>query len=54
MNSFGMRERTVETWQIQYYPVKGIMVVGGALILLATISKLYKDIKMFNQLGREA
>lgn len=54
MNSLGMRERTLETWQIQYYPVKGIMVVGGILILLATFSKLYKDIKMFNQLGREA
>ncbi len=54
MNSLGMRERTVETWQIQYYPVKGLMVVGGILITLAAISKLYKDIKMFNQLGRNA
>ncbi len=54
MNSLGMRERTVETWQIQYYPVKGIMVVGGILITLAAISKLYKDIKHFNQLGRNA
>jgi TRAP-type mannitol/chloroaromatic compound transport system permease small subunit len=54
LNSFGMRERTVETWQIQYYPVKGIMVVGAVLIILATISKLYKDIKHFNRLGREA
>jgi TRAP-type mannitol/chloroaromatic compound transport system permease small subunit len=54
MNSLGMRERTLETWQIQYYPVKGIMVVGGVLILLAAVSKLYKDIKIFNKLGREA
>ncbi|MCB2215387.1 TRAP transporter small permease subunit [Desulfofustis glycolicus] len=54
MNSLGMRERTVETWQIQYYPVKGIMVVGSILITLAAISKLYKDIKLFNQLGRNA
>ncbi|BDD87905.1 TRAP transporter small permease subunit [Desulfofustis limnaeus] len=54
INSFGMRERTVETWQIQYYPVKFIMIVGAVLIILATISKLYKDIKQFNRLGREA
>lgn len=52
MDSFGMRERTLETWQIQYYPVKAMMLVGGILITLATISKLYKDIKRFNQLGR--
>lgn len=54
MNSFGMRERTMETWQIQYYPVKAMMFLGGILITLATISKLYKDIKRFNQLGRSA
>lgn len=54
MDSIGMRERTMETWQIQYYPVKTMMFVGGILITLATISKLYKDIKRFNQLGRSA
>ena len=54
MDSIGMRERTMETWQIQYYPVKAMMFVGGILIVLATISKLYKDIKRFNQLGRGA
>lgn len=54
MDSIGMRERTMETWQIQYYPVKTMMVVGAILITLATISKLYKDIKRFNQLGRSA
>ena len=54
MDSIGMRERTMETWQIQYYPVKTMMFVGGILILLATASKLYKDIKRFNQLGRSA
>ena len=54
MDSFGMRERTMETWQIQYYPVKAMMFLGGILITLATISKLYKDIKRFNQLGRSA
>ena len=54
MDSIGMRERTMETWQIQYYPVKAMMLVGGILIVLATVSKLYKDIKRFNQLGRRA
>jgi TRAP-type mannitol/chloroaromatic compound transport system permease small subunit len=54
MDSIGMRERTMETWQIQYYPVKAMMLVGGVLITLAAISKLYKDIKRFNQLGRSA
>lgn len=54
MDSWGMRERTMETWQVHYYPVKASMVLGGILILLATISKLYKDIKRFNQLGRSA
>lgn len=54
MDSFGMRERTMETWQIQYYPVKAMMLVGGVLITLAAISKLYKDIKLFNKLGRSA
>ena len=54
MDSIGMRERTMETWQIQYYPVKAMMLVGGILITLAAISKLYKDIKRFNQLGRSA
>ncbi len=52
MDSIGMRERTMETWQIQYYPVKAMMLVGGILIILAAISKLYKDIKRFNKLGR--
>jgi TRAP-type mannitol/chloroaromatic compound transport system permease small subunit len=54
MDSIGMRERTMETWQIQYYPVKAMMLIGGILITLATISKLYKDIKRFNQMGRGA
>lgn len=54
MDSIAQRERTMETWQIQYYPVKTMMFIGGILILLATTSKLYKDIKRFNQLGRSA
>mgnify|MGYP001815618899 CR=1 FL=1 len=54
MDSFGMHERTMETWQIAYYPVKATMFLGGILMTLATISKLYKDIKRFNYLGRSA
>ena len=54
MGSIRMGERTVETWQIHYGPVKMMMFIGGVLILLATISKLYKDIQRFNQLGRRA
>ena len=54
MDSIGMKERTMETWQIQYYPVKAMMLLGGMLITLAAISKLYKDIKRFNKLGRSA
>ena len=40
MDSIAMRERTLETWQIQYYPVKTMMFVGAVTIMLATISKL--------------
>jgi len=54
MDSIGMRERTLETWQIQYYPVKAMMFIGGILLILATLSKLYKDIKRFNLMGRNA
>jgi len=54
MDSFGMRERTMETWQIAYYPVKAMMFLGGILLTLAVISKLYKDIKRFNLLGRSS
>lgn len=54
MDSIGMRETTMETWQIQYYPVKAMMLIGGILLVLATVSKLYKDIKRFNKLGRSA
>ena len=52
MDSILMNERSVETWQIHYGPVKATMFIGAILILLALISKLYKDIKRFNQLGR--
>lgn len=52
-NSLSMHETTVETWGIQYYPVKGMMVLGALLILLAGISKLVKDIALFVRLGKE-
>lgn len=52
-NSYSMGETTVETWGIQYWPVKGMMVLGAFLLLLAGISKLIKDIVLFVRLGRE-
>ncbi|PHQ15699.1 TRAP transporter small permease subunit [Marinobacter profundi] len=52
-NSYSMDERTVETWGIQYWPVKAMMLLGSVLILLAGVSKLVKDIALFVQLGRE-
>lgn len=50
-DSYGMNETTVETWGIQYWPVKGIMLLGSVLILLAGISKLIKDITLFIRMG---
>lgn len=52
-NAYDMGETTVETWGIQYWPVKGVMLVGSAMLLLAGISKLLKDIAVFIRLGRE-
>lgn len=52
-DSYQMGETTVETWGIQYWPVKGMMFLGAALILLAGISKLLKDIMLFARMGRE-
>lgn len=54
INAYSMGETTVETWGIQYWPVKGVMLLGSVLILLAGISKLLKDISVFIRLGREA
>lgn len=54
INSYSMGETTVETWGIQYWPVKAMMVLGSALILLAGVSKLIKDIALFIRMGREA
>ena len=52
-NSYSMDERTVETWGIQYWPVKGVMLLGSTLLLLAGLSKLLKDIVIFIKLGQE-
>ena len=46
-----MREVTDETWQIQFYPVKGMMVLGAILLILAGLSKLIKDIQLFVRTG---
>ncbi|MCR8916255.1 TRAP transporter small permease subunit [Marinobacter panjinensis] len=53
LDSYAMNETTVETWGIQHWPAKGMMVVGSVLLLLAGISKLTKDIVLFVRLGRE-
>ena len=46
-DSLDMREVTEETWQIQTYPVKGMMVLGAIFLILAGLSKLLKDIQLF-------
>ncbi|HUU72236.1 MAG TPA: TRAP transporter small permease subunit [Burkholderiales bacterium] len=46
-DSLDMHEVTEETWQVQFYPVKGAMVIGGILLTLAGLSKLVKDILLF-------
>ncbi len=50
-SSLGMNETTIETWGIQYWPVKLLMFTGALLLVLAGISKLIKDILLFRQLG---
>jgi len=52
MDSYNMSEVTMETWGIQHWPVKGMMLLGSILILLAGFSKLVKDIVLFHKLGR--
>ncbi|MFC6669831.1 TRAP transporter small permease subunit [Marinobacterium aestuariivivens] len=54
MNAWSMGETTVETWGIQYWPVKAVMLLGSVLILLAGLSKLIKDVALFVRMGREA
>lgn len=51
-DSYGMSETTVETWGIQYWPVKGMMLLGSMLLLMAGISKFIKDIQLFIRMGR--
>ncbi len=54
MDSYEMHEVTMETWGIQHWPVKGVMVLGSALLMLAGISKLIKDILLFRRMGEGA
>lgn len=51
-DSYQMEEITVEAWGIQYWPVKGMMLLGSVLLLMAGISKLIKDIQLFIRMGR--
>lgn len=50
-DSLSMREVTDETWRVQFYPIKAMMVIGAALLILAGISKLIKDIQLFRGMG---
>jgi len=50
VGSLAVDERSVETWQIQYWPVKGFMLLGACLILLAGISRLIKDVRTYETL----
>lgn len=52
-DSFNQGETSLETWQIQYWPVKGALLLGAVLILLAGISLLIKDIRRFEAACRE-
>ncbi len=49
--SYSMNETTVETWGVQYWPVKGAMLLGSVLLFFATISKVTKDIMTFRMMG---
>jgi TRAP-type mannitol/chloroaromatic compound transport system permease small subunit len=49
IDSVGMKERSLETWQIHYWPIKAMMLLGAVLILLAGISRLIKDIRTFEK-----
>lgn len=48
-DSYNMGERSLETWQVQYWPVKATLLLGAVLILLAGISQLIKDIRRFER-----
>lgn len=53
MDSYSMNEITIETWGIQHWPVKAMMLLGALLLALAGISKLIKDIQLFIRLGKQ-
>jgi TRAP-type mannitol/chloroaromatic compound transport system permease small subunit len=48
-DSLAQDERSVETWQVHYWPVKMMMLVGACLIMLAGISRLIKDIRTYEK-----
>lgn len=50
-SSYEMKEISLETWGIEYYPVKFALFLGAVLILLAGVSKLIKDILLLNLLA---
>lgn len=50
-SSIGMNETSLETWQIEFWPVKIVMFTGAVFILLAGISKLVNDILLFRHMG---
>ncbi|MBD3670327.1 MAG: TRAP transporter small permease subunit [Gammaproteobacteria bacterium] len=50
-DSYQMGEVTMETWGIQHWPVKMMMFLGSALILMAGVSKLIKDLRLFIKMG---
>ena len=49
MDAVSMFEVTEETWRVQLYPVKGAMVLGAVLLVLAGLSKLLKDWQLFRR-----
>jgi len=51
-DSLSMLEVTDETWRIQFYPVKAMMVLGAVILALAGLSKLIKDIRFYRKLGK--
>ncbi|NVK31666.1 MAG: TRAP transporter small permease subunit [Gammaproteobacteria bacterium] len=52
ISSMEMGEISLETWGIQYWPIKMTMFIGSILILLAGVSKLTKDILLFKQMSQ--
>lgn len=53
IDSYNMSEVTVETWGIQHWPVKAMMLLGSILLFLAGFSKFIKDIMLFIRMGRK-